>query len=317
MTRTFETKPAVRSQVPLLISLVSPSGAGKTYSALRLATGIQRVVGGDISVLDTEARRALHYADRFKFHHTEFAAPFGPLDYLAGIEHCIKQGAKTVVIDSASHEHEGPGGVLEMHEREIERMVKEWSTTRENVQLGAWAKPKQERRRLINALLQIPCNFILCFRAKEKLKIEKGKDPQELGWMPIAGDEWIYEMTLQCLLMPGAQGIPNWTPEGDGAKKIVKLPEQFKALLLGEKHAGKPLSEDIGQALALWAAGDAAAVSGADFALAIEAVSGAESTDALKKVAAGLRAKAWDDAQKAQIAAAIDARKAELGGKAA
>jgi len=119
MTRTFETKPAVRSQVPLLIGLVSPSGAGKTYSALRLATGIQRVVGGEIFVVDTESRRALHYAEQFKFKHVQFNAPFGPLDYLAAIEHCVREGAKTIVVDSLSHEHEGPGGVLEMHEQEI------------------------------------------------------------------------------------------------------------------------------------------------------------------------------------------------------
>jgi hypothetical protein len=313
MTRTFETKPAVRSQVPLLISLVSPSGAGKTFSALRLATGIQRVVGGDISVLDTEARRALHYADRFKFHHTEFVAPFGPLDYLAGIEHCIKQGAKTIVVDSASHEHEGPGGVLEMHEAEIDAMMKKWGADREKVQLGAWAKPKQERRRLINTLLQIPCNFILCFRAKPKLRVEKGKPPVDLGWMPIAGDEWIYEMTLQCLLMPGAQGVPTWDPAGEGEKKIVKLPEQFKGVFL-ERHKDKPLSEDIGQALAVWAAGDSVSASDADVDAALAEVNGAATTDALKKVVATvLRSKAWNDSQKDRLAKAIEARKAELG----
>lgn len=312
MTRTFETKPAVRSQVPLLIGLVSPSGAGKTYSALRLASGIQRVSGGDISVLDTESRRALHYADKFKFHHTPFGSPFGPLDYLAGVEHCVGLGAKTVIIDSMSHEHEGPGGVLEMHEAEIERMMKAWSTTREKVQLGAWAKPKQDRRRLINSLLQIPCNFILCFRAKPKLRVERGKEPVELGWMPIAGDEWIFEMTLQCLLEPGAQGVPSWNPDGDGAKKIVKLPEQFKSLLL-EKHDGKPLSEDIGQALALWAAGDAATASAADHRAALEALTSASSAAELKKATEGMRSKAWSEEQRAELSAALDAAKARVG----
>lgn len=313
MTRTFETKQAVRSQVPLLIGLVSPSGAGKTYSALRLATGIQRVVGGEIFVVDTESRRALHYAEQFKFKHVQFNAPFGPLDYLAAIEHCVHEGAKTIVIDSLSHEHEGPGGVLEMHEQEIERMLKAWSgATREKVQLGAWAKPKQERRRLINSLLQIPCNFLLNFRAKPKLKIEKGKDPKELGWMPIAGDEWIYEMTLQCLLMPGAQGVPNWNPDGEGEKKIVKLPEQFKSLFL-EKHDGKPLSEDMGQALALWAAGDAASASDEECEALVGAIDSASTADTLKKIVEGLRSKALTDGQRSRISTAMDAAKKRVG----
>src|SRR5262245_58925915 len=110
------------SRTPLLVGLVGPSGTGKTCSALRLATGIQAVAGGDIFMLDSEARRGLHYADQFKFRHVPFAPPFGPLDYLAGLEYCVSRGAGTVIVDSTSHEHEGPGGVLEMHEAELDRI---------------------------------------------------------------------------------------------------------------------------------------------------------------------------------------------------
>lgn len=88
--RNFEDRPAVRERVPLLLGLVGPSGTGKTFSALRLATGIQRVTAGEIFYVDTEARRALHYADKFKFRHVDFKPPFGPLDYLTVIDHCVK-----------------------------------------------------------------------------------------------------------------------------------------------------------------------------------------------------------------------------------
>src|SRR4029079_18921024 len=111
--RSFDDKPAVRERVPLLVGLVGPSGGGKTFSALRLAKGFQRVTGSEVYFIDTEARRALHYADRFQFRHVAFGAPFGPLDYLAAIQHCVAKGAKTIIVDSMSHEHEGPGGVLE------------------------------------------------------------------------------------------------------------------------------------------------------------------------------------------------------------
>ena len=82
----FAIKPAVREQVPVMVGLMGASGSGKTYSAIRLATGIQRVTGGDICVIDTESRRALHYADDFKFLHMQFDAPFGPLRYLEAIK---------------------------------------------------------------------------------------------------------------------------------------------------------------------------------------------------------------------------------------
>ncbi len=52
--RRFVIEPAVRRPVPLLLGLAGPSGSGKTYSALRLATGIAKVAGGDVVVIDTE-----------------------------------------------------------------------------------------------------------------------------------------------------------------------------------------------------------------------------------------------------------------------
>lgn len=251
MARQFEDKPAVRTSVPLLLGLTGASGSGKTYSALRLATGIQRVVGGEIFYIDTEARRALHYAERFKFRHVPFVAPFGPLDYLAAIEHCQKQGAKVIVVDSMSHEHEGPGGVLEMHEEETTRLSAAWKCSRDAAQMSAWAKPKSERRRLINSILQLGVNGIFCFRAKEKIKVKKGEKPQDMGWMPIAGEEFVFEMTANCLLYPGSGGVPEWNPGEIGERMMVKLPEQFRETF----RERKPLDEGIGEALAKWAAG--------------------------------------------------------------
>ena len=82
-----------RGRRPVLIGSLGPSSSGKTYSGLRLATGIQTVYGGDIFVVDTEQRRSLHYADRFKFKHVDFQAPYGSLDYLDALRYAKKQGA--------------------------------------------------------------------------------------------------------------------------------------------------------------------------------------------------------------------------------
>mgnify|MGYP001582171076 FL=1 len=55
MSDTFVIRKATRSQLKLLLALISPSGGGKTYSALRLARGL---VGpkGRIVLIDTEHR---------------------------------------------------------------------------------------------------------------------------------------------------------------------------------------------------------------------------------------------------------------------
>jgi len=250
--RTFEDREAVRESVPLLVGLTSPSGGGKTYSALRLASGMQKVVGGDIYVIDTESRRALHYADSFKFRHIDFKPPFSPDDYLAAIEYAKKKGAGVIVVDSASHEHEGPGGVLEWHESELDRMAGDDWKKRDRAKFSAWIKPKQARTRLINSILQMGVNGIFCFRAKEKLEIKRGKDPVDLGFMPITGDEFAYEMTMRALLYPNSDGVPTWDPDKRGEQIAVKLPSQFRDYF--SKHRG-PLDEDAGRFMAEWARG--------------------------------------------------------------
>lgn len=250
--RKFEVNDAVREQVPVLAGLFGPSGSGKTFSALRLATGMKKAAGkGNIIMIDTESRRALHYADNFAFKHVPFEAPFSPLDYLKVMEDCMKLNPAVIIIDSMSHEHEGPGGVLEMHEEDMERFSGGDRAKAERVKFLAWVRPKQERRRLINSFLQMNCNLIFCFRAKEKLKLAKGKDPEPLGWQPIAGDEFLYEMTLNCMLPPNSGGVPQWHAEHKGEQALIKLPQQFRGLFLDSK----PLDEEIGEKLAQWAAG--------------------------------------------------------------
>ena len=272
-TRVFEDKPATRDKVPLLVGLMGSSGSGKTFSALRLASGIQQVSGGEIYFIDTEARRGLHYADRFKYRHMEFGAPFGSLDYLAAITHCVKKGAGVVIVDSMSREHEGPGGVLEQHEQELDRMAGQDFGKRNSMNLIAWAKPKAARRQLISGLLQLNCNFIFCFRAKEKAKpvTKDGKTVIEnQGWMPIAGEEFVYEQTVNCLLLPGSNGVPTWRSDEPGERAMMKLPEQFRHLF----GNGQTIDEALGASMAEWASGTRREVNPETLELARTAASG-------------------------------------------
>src|SRR6202000_2281566 len=123
MTRTFDATPAHRGAANLIIGLVGLYSSGKTYTALEIATGIQSVVGGDIDFIDTEHKRALFYADKFKFNHIDFRAPYASLDYRDAIEQSAKRGAKTIIIDSMSHEHDSEGGMLDYQDQELTRMA--------------------------------------------------------------------------------------------------------------------------------------------------------------------------------------------------
>lgn len=256
--RTFSAEPGVRKAVGLIIGLVGPSSSGKTYSALRLASGIREVTGGEIDFIDTESGRALYYADKFRFNHVKLTEPFSPLDYLAALQYCVKRGTKTIVIDSMSHEHEGKGGVLDWHEQECERLIGLWSkngktVTRDTVQLAAWKTPKDARTELINTMLQMNVNLVMTYRAKEKIKIVTGKPPVDLGWQPIAGEQYIYEMVLQALLPPNSEGIPVWRSTNPNEQAIMKRPEQFRSIFDPDKP--KQLDEETGRQLAQWAAG--------------------------------------------------------------
>lgn len=253
-SRTFVASPAKRTKVPLLIGLFGCSGSGKTFTSLRLATGIATVTGGDIHLIDAEAGRALHYADRFKFQHVPFEAPFGSLDYLQVIRQCVRAGAAVTIIDSASHEHEGAGGYLQTHDSEVERLSRGDESKRSAVNMLAWARPAAQRRQLINGIIQLNANLIFCFRAKEKVKPERRGGRTEVveqGFMPISGDELLYEMTLNALLMPRACGVPTWNSSYPGERVMMKLPEQFKWL----EGREAPLDEDVGRRLADWARG--------------------------------------------------------------
>lgn len=255
--RQFEVREAVREQVPLFIGLVGPSSSGKTFTALRLATGMQRVCEGPIVFIDTENRRALHYADNFKFQHIDFGAPFGSLDYLAALQSVAKLKPACIIVDSMSHEHEGPGGMIAYHEAEVDRMSGGDRSKAERVQMLAWQKPKAARRALLQGITRLNTNVICCFRAGEKtkpVKNEKGRmEPVEQGFTAIAGDEFVYEMTLCALFRAGARGVPTWTSDLPGERKAVKLPGQFDELFA----EGGQMTEDHGEVLAKWAIGGA------------------------------------------------------------
>ncbi len=265
MSRTFETTPAVRTRVPLIIALSGASGSGKTFSALRLAVGMQQVFGGAINVVDTEKRRALHYADQFKFEHTPFEPPYSPGDYSEVLDHVHKLKPGVVIIDQLSYEHDGLGGVLEMHEAELDRMAgNDWGK-REKCKMAAWIRPKADRRRLINELVQIGADFaiIMLFRAKETAKPVKdvgGKiQIEDQGFMPIAAPEFLFEATASCVLYPGSNGVPTWQTAFKGESLHMKLPVQFRDIL----GPGKQLTEDMGKQLAEWAKGAVTTAPGA------------------------------------------------------
>lgn len=247
---SFQFKRAVREQVGLLIGLAGSSGSGKTYSAMRLASGITG--GKPFAVIDTEAGRAKHYADQFVFDHGDLAPPFRPDAYADAIMAADKAGYPVIVVDSTSHVWAGDGGVLDWQEDELNRMAGDDWKKREACKMAAWIKPKMSHKGMVQKLLQVRAHLILCFRAEEKIEMVRGDDgkmkivpkasPTGLhGWMPICEKNLPYELTASFLLTADAPGYP----------KPIKLQAQHRPLF----PLDQPISEEAGKQVAAWAAG--------------------------------------------------------------
>jgi hypothetical protein len=231
---TIEFKPARRENVSLLIALAGASGSGKTMSALRLAQGI--AAGGKIAMIDTEARRGLHYADQFDFLHCDMRAPFTPQAF-ANLVATAEQHAAVIIIDSFSHEYDGEGGLIDHADKLLAEGVKS---------PGNWKEPKMVHRRLMRELLQCRATLIFCLRADEKIEIVPGPKIQvrPLGWTPICEKRFMYEMTASFTLDPSDPGKPKFhLPH--------KLQEQHRPFF----QEGQFINQRAGEQLAAWAKG--------------------------------------------------------------
>lgn len=241
---TFTFRPAVREKTPLIIGLAGPTKSGKTYSAHRLAQGLAG--GGVIAMLNAEGARGHQYADKFGYVACDIEPPFSPARYTESIEAAKELNPAVLIVDSASHMHDGPGGMLEFHDAELDRMAgKEDFKKRERMNWTAWIRPKADENKFVYAMLGLKCPVILCFRAKEKLKIVSGKPPIDLGWQPIASDKVSFETIFTLVLPPHCKGVPDLS--------ISEMREPFDAMI----PAGQPLDEDLGRALAEWSEGGA------------------------------------------------------------
>jgi len=239
----FNVRPAIREDTPLIIGLAGPTKSGKTYSAHRLARGI---VGPDgvVAMLNAEGKRGHQYAGKFKYLACDISAPYSYERYEEAIETIAKLKPDCVIIDSMSHAHDGPGGMIEQHAAELDRMAGTDYKKRERATWAAWIKPKQWENRFIYRLIDdLKCAVILCFRAKEKLKIVPGKDPIELGWRPIASEKITFETMFTLVLPPFSKGVPDMA--------VSEMREPFDTMI----KPGAQLDEALGARLAEWARG--------------------------------------------------------------
>jgi len=201
MSNKIEFRIARRQAVPLLLSIASVSGGGKTYSALLLAAGLAGP-DGKVGLIDTENGRGLMYADSpgivkalpRGYWYARFDPPFSPERYVEYLAAAEASGVTVCVVDSGSHEWEGIGGVAESAESDSQR---------KRGNFGRWADPKMRHKRFVYYILTSQMHMIFCLRAREKSKFISAGDPivlgpgQEISDAPVAKKDTIVPLGLQ------------------------------------------------------------------------------------------------------------------------
>jgi len=158
---------AKRTGIYPKVALISPSGGGKTYSALRLATGMQKQLQEDgietrIAFIGTESSRDVIYADEFDYDILQLKPPFTPESFVKAIKEAEQAGYKVLVLDSITHEWKGTGGILEIHSKVP------GSNTYTN-----WKEVTPRHNKFIDAIIDSSIFIIATVRGKDSYELEE------------------------------------------------------------------------------------------------------------------------------------------------
>lgn len=239
---------AKKEQIWAKILLNAPSGGGKTYSALRLATGIAKKCGSRVAAIDTENGRIRYYAEEFDFDDMQLSEPYSPEKYMTAIDEAVKDGYKVLVIDSLTHEW---NFCLDL----VNNMPGTNSYTK-------WKTVTPRHDAFKEKILQSPIYIIATVRGKDEYVLEDSngkKVPKKvgLGYSQRDGLEFDYTVTLNLdqnthrfsatkdnthlfedrydvLTEEDGEAIYNWANSGDAPAKMPKA-----------EPAPAPVSEDL------------------------------------------------------------------------
>ena len=183
----MEIRKAERKKSKLRLGLAAPSGAGKTYSALKMAFGI----GGKVGMIDTEAGSGDLYAHLGDYDIIQVDAPYSVEKYRKAINLFESSMYSVIVIDSLSHAWAGDGGLLDKQGKIADRGTNSFS---------AWRTITPEHNQLVEAMLSSPCHIIATMRSKQEYVLEtndKGKQtPKKVGMAPVQREGMEYEFTV-------------------------------------------------------------------------------------------------------------------------
>lgn len=221
---TFQIKKAVKSQAKLRMAIFGPSGAGKTMTSLRIASGLGKQVG----VIDTERGSAAKYSDRWPFDVIELDS-YNIDHYTGAINAFAQAGHDVLIVDSLSHAWEWL----------LEFVDKLGATKYRGNKWSAWSEATPKQQALVDAILAYPGHVIATMRSKTEWVTEtneRGKSaPVRVGVAPKQRDGVEYEFDV--LLEMNVENVGRFIKDRTGKYQDVIVT--------------KP-GEELGKELAAW-----------------------------------------------------------------
>lgn len=215
-------RPATREKLKLRMALDGPSGAGKTYTALRFAFGLAGE-SGRVAVVDTEHRSASKYQGlapdgiHWNFDVCELSS-YSPSTYTTVLQEAGQECYDVVIIDSLSHAWTGTGGALEIVDKKGG-----------NKFTSGWRDVTPMHNQMINAMLAAPFHLLVTMRTKTEYVVEvdhRGKSvPRRVGTKAVQreGMEYEFDIVADMDLEHVMKVSKSRCPEIDGA--IVTTPD--------------------------------------------------------------------------------------------
>lgn len=152
---------AERRKAKLKLCLEGLAGSGKSHGALLMAQGlVENPSAKTIAALDTE--NGTLELERGKpgvpdFSVVKMGSPYNPERYIDVINAAVEEGFELLIIDSLTHEWNGPGGILDI--------VTDLGARIKDTRL-CWRKVTPRHDALIHAIIQAPIHIIVTLRTK-------------------------------------------------------------------------------------------------------------------------------------------------------
>lgn len=229
---------ATRQKAKIRLGLSAVSGGGKTMSAILIAKGLAKGDLSKVAIIDTENGSADLYSHLGEYNVLPLEAPYSPENYVKAIKTCEDAGMEVIIVDSITHEWDGKGGILEIH------------NAMTGNSFANWASLTPRHQKFIDAILQSKAHVITTVRRKQEYEMTKdsnGKTVIEKGGLKeITRDGFEYELTanLQLDMKHNASALKDRTGLFMGQPDFVPTEETGKLILEWCENGVEPVKRD-------------------------------------------------------------------------